>query len=286
MDIVFHLPDLAPGPSSVGRRIHNDAVIMVSAPDFSLHKFPAVIHQPADLRVLQPGGYRILLRPGDHSLRRVHMGNRSSGCRGSQGRSARIGKEVQHPDLPPAFRCRTGNLAGKPVPVGRLLREQSGMLERKRLELESQADPRHLIPVTDRPLLRQVEKFPFPAAPGRSVIVSVGMFPSPVPLRRIPDHLGIRPDQQITSPSLQLFPAGRIQKFIILPVVSQIHHSLILSCGVLRGTAACPASLISDPETLLPAFFGRTPDHYAKHTGYSPHFVIFTSLIRTPFWPK
>ena len=60
------------------------------------------------------------------------------------------------------------------------------------------------------PLLRQIEELPFSASLGASVVVAVHALPPFIFLRRIPDNLGIRPYQQIFSPSLQLFSSGAV----------------------------------------------------------------------------
>ena len=104
-------------------------VIMVAAADLTLYEFGTVIYKPADRRIFQPGRDGIFFCPGNHTLRSVHMGN-SGTCGGcGQGSAAGVGKEVQYLD-------RTSGIADlfrKPVPVGGLFREQSGMFKTERL---------------------------------------------------------------------------------------------------------------------------------------------------------
>ncbi len=83
----------------------------------------------------------------------------------------------------------------KPVPVRRLFRKQTGVLETERFKVEGQFF------VPDTPFIRQVEKFPFAAAPGASVIMSVPFFPAGMFLWRIPDDLRVGPDEQVVPPA-------------------------------------------------------------------------------------
>ena len=71
----------------------------------------------------------------------------------------------------------------KPIPVCRLLREESGVFEAEWLKLKGKAA------VMDRPLFRQRKKFPLSAAFCASVIVSVGVFPALMYLFGVPDNL-------------------------------------------------------------------------------------------------
>ena len=51
MNGVFDLPDFALRSAPVGRRVHDDSVVMIAAADLALYKFGTVIHQPADRRL-------------------------------------------------------------------------------------------------------------------------------------------------------------------------------------------------------------------------------------------
>ncbi len=94
MDSILDFPDLTLGTASVGRGIHDNSVIMVSTADFPLHKFYAVINQPADGFIGQTGGNGVFLGSVDHALGGVHMGDAGSGCRGGQSGAACIGKKI------------------------------------------------------------------------------------------------------------------------------------------------------------------------------------------------
>ena len=98
-DTVLDLPDFTFRPSSVGRRIHDDGVIVIAPADLPLDKFAAVIHQPADGRFSQSGELGVLSCPADHALGCIHvcdLGTR----RGSRGRSAAgVGEEIQNTDI-------------------------------------------------------------------------------------------------------------------------------------------------------------------------------------------
>ena len=97
---------------------------------------------------------------------------------------------------------------GEPVPVHRLLREQTGMLEAEGLQMEGQRirlTGGFLLKrqgVMDRPLVRQPEELPFSAALGTSVVMTVLLLPALMIVGRLPDDLGIRTHQNIISPTL------------------------------------------------------------------------------------
>ncbi len=77
--------------------------------------------------------------------------------------------------------------------------------------------------IGDRPLVRQMKKFPFAAALCAAVVMTVFLFPAGVFVGRVPDDLGIRPYKEIVSPAFQLFAAGGVEYFIISPVVCNPH---------------------------------------------------------------
>ena len=79
--------------------------------------------------------------------------------------------------------------------------------------------------VGNGPLLGQVKEFPLAAAFAAAVIMTVGLSPLSA-FRCIPDDLGVRADQSVIPPSLQLFTAGCIQHLIVLPFVSDPHSDL------------------------------------------------------------
>ena len=85
------------------------------------------------------------------------------------------------------------------------------------------------------PLLWETEELPFTAALFAAVIMPVHLFPTAVLLRRIPDDLRIRTDQQIITPALQLFAFGSVQHFVVFPVVSNPHTVYILHKIVLKS---------------------------------------------------
>ena len=49
--IVLDLPHLAGRTSAVARRVHQDAVVPVAAPEFALHELHAVVDDVADRRI-------------------------------------------------------------------------------------------------------------------------------------------------------------------------------------------------------------------------------------------
>ena len=186
---------------------------MISSADLTLHKLHTIIHQPADGRISQSGSNCVFLRPGNHTLGRIYMSNRSPCCSCCQGSTACIGKKVQD-----FYRtsCIT-DLITKPVPVGRLLRKQACVLKAKRFQMESQ------ILIMNIPLLRQIKELPFSAAFLTSVVMTIHMFPAFIRLRCIPDHLRVRTHQKVIPPAFQLLPTGSIDHFIFFPSVCNPH---------------------------------------------------------------
>ena len=84
------------GASSVGRRIHDNSVIMISTADFPLHEFDAVVYNPADGGLRKAGGAGVFLSPGHHALGGVYMGYMGAGLGGCQRGASRVGEQVQH----------------------------------------------------------------------------------------------------------------------------------------------------------------------------------------------
>ena len=132
------------------------------------------------------------------------MSHSSSCCRGGYSSTAGVSEEVQHLH---GSACLMDQ-AGEPVPVHRLLREQTGMLEAEGLQMEGQRislTGGFLLKrqgVMDRPFIRQMEELPFSAALGTSVVMTVLLLPALMIVGRLPDDLGIRTHQNIISPTL------------------------------------------------------------------------------------
>ena len=93
---VLDLPDLSFGTSSIGGRIHDNAVVVIAATDLPLHKFHTVIHQPTDWCLLKAGRLRIFFCPVYHALGGIYMRHRCSCGRCCQRCSTGIGKKVQY----------------------------------------------------------------------------------------------------------------------------------------------------------------------------------------------
>jgi len=152
------------------------------------------------------------------------MGHSSSrSCSGYSGTTG-VCEEVQYLHGSACIMDQTG----EPVPVHSLLREQTGVLETERLQMEGQrVGIRYCLlerqGVMNRPFIRQAEKFPFAAALGTSVVMTVFLFPSLMVVGRFPDDLRVRTHQNVISPTLQFLSAGRIQHFIIFPIICNPH---------------------------------------------------------------
>ena len=220
MNLFFYFPDLTFGTTSVGRRIHNDSVVKITALDFPLHKFFAVVHDIAARRIPAAGQRHIVLCRLHHPARRVHVAYRST-CRRRRHRSpARIREQVQHAHLTTGSHRATDQPV-RPVPVCRLLREQPRMLEAHRTE------PERVVPVVDAPVLRHPVHDPLPAAADPSVH-AVRLPPSRVTPLALPDHLRVRAHQNILPPPLQPLSAFRIDQLILLPLIGTPHFTLHL----------------------------------------------------------
>ena len=112
---------------------------------------------------------------------------------------------------------------GEPVPVYGLFGEKPGVFEAEGLQMKGK------VPVFDAPLPGQMKEFPFAAAFGTSVIVSVLLFPAAVFSWCIPDDLRVGTYQDIIAPAFQLLTAGGVYYFIIFPCIGCPHYMLILS---------------------------------------------------------
>ena len=132
------------------------------------------------------------------------MGHSSSRSCGGYSGTAGVSEEVQYLHGSACLMDQTG----EPVPVHRLLREQTGMLEAEGLQMEGQRirlTGGFLLKrqgVMDRPLVRQPEELPFSAALRTSVVMTVFLLPALMIVGRLPDDLGIRTDENIISPTL------------------------------------------------------------------------------------
>ena len=136
---------------------------------------------------------------------------------GCDGGAACIGKQVQDFDRTAGVFDGFPYYRRKPVPVGSLLRKQPGMFETERLQMKSQ------FAVLNAPFVRQLEKFPFAASFGASVVMAVHFSPPGMFFWRIPDNLWVRPDKQIVPPPLQFFTGGSIDYFIVFPIFGCPH---------------------------------------------------------------
>ena len=195
MNGILNFPDLAFWSSSIGRRIHDNCVIVIPPADFTLYKLHAVIYQPADWCISKTTCCRILFRPGNHSLRGIYVCNGCTcGCRRKSCTTC-ISKQIQNLDRSASL----ADLVSKPVPVCCLLREKTGVLKAEGLQVECKPF------VTNGPLFRQIKKFPLAPAFAAAVVMAVHVFPAFMALRGIPDNLRVRPDQQISAPSFQFF---------------------------------------------------------------------------------
>ena len=135
--------------------------------------------------------------------------------RGRQCRAAGIGKQVQHPHRPTG----AGHLFPDEIPVGRLLRENAGMLEIHGFDVKGQ-----VVLIANLPPLGQGIFRPVAAAGIGADIAGIVLLPLGSPAGGIPDYLGIRTHQDMTAPAFQPFAAGGIEHLIVLPFIGNPQH--------------------------------------------------------------
>ena len=116
----------------------------------------------------------------------------TGGCR--QRGAAGVGEQVQHPYRAPGI----GNLLTDKIPVRRLLRKHTGMLEIHGLDVKGQ-----VIPIFDLPAFRQMVVCPVAAAGVGADISGVKLPPLGGSAGRIPDYLRVRAHQNIVAPAFQ-----------------------------------------------------------------------------------
>ena len=136
-------------------------------------------------------------------------------CGCGQRRAAGIGKEIQNADRTPG----AADGAIDKVPVGRLLREYTRVLEIHGLDIEGQ------LTIVNLPALGQAVVRPVPAARGRAGIARVKLTPAAVILGGEPDDLRVGTHEEIFSPAFELFPVGGVEHLIILPLIGFPHRS-------------------------------------------------------------
>ena len=211
--IILQLPHFPAGAAAVARRIHDDGVVHLAAADLALDKLCTVVDDPAHGRVAKAADTRILTRPVDHALCRVHMADLRARRRTRDRRAAGISKKVQHAD----GTIRIFDFFARKIPVDGLLGEKPRVLEVHGLDLEFK------ILVAHDPALRQLILIPVSAAGGRAMIPSLCVAPAAIRTRRLPDRLRIRSHQNLLSPAFEFFSAAAVQQLIIFPTVRDPH---------------------------------------------------------------
>src|SRR5690606_25709539 len=110
---------------AVRRRIHNDGIISIAAPLFTLGEFEYIICYEAYGSVFQTRKLDVLFGPLYHSFRCIYMTDFCS-CSSSRNRcSTRIGKQVKDLDRSTAAR----DLVHDPRPIDGLFREEPRMFK-------------------------------------------------------------------------------------------------------------------------------------------------------------
>ena len=159
------------------------------------------------------GGTGVFPGPGHHTTGGVHMADAGPGGGAGHGGPAGVSEQVQHRDRPSG----PADLLLGEVPVGRLLGKQSGVLEVHGLDVEGEAAIGHC------PALRHGFVLPLPAAGGGAGVAACVLLPAAVGAGSVPDGLGIRPDQQLVAPALQLLSPAAVDEFIVFPLVGTPH---------------------------------------------------------------
>ena len=105
---------------------------------FPRDKFQDVVNDKADCAVFQMGQRHVFLGPLNHPFTGIDMHDFiGPGAGARHRRSAGVGEQVQDPDRP-AGGFGLADFTLHPIPVDRLLRKQSGMLEAGRGNLKGQ----------------------------------------------------------------------------------------------------------------------------------------------------
>ena len=186
---------------------------MITAPQFSFHEFFAIVHNVADKRRRKSAQSGIFFCLRDDSLCGIDMDDMRSGNSGGNGRATRVCKQIEHADGPAGI----SDQSGKPIPVYRLFREKTGVLEAHRAQQKTQFSVRYL------PLLRQFIFDPTAAAGYGASVYAIRMLPRGMHGGTLPDDLRIRTDQDIIPPPFQTFAVRGVQQFIFFPLISNPH---------------------------------------------------------------
>ncbi len=193
------------------RRVHEDAVVLLPALQFSHHELLRVIEDPPDGIRRKLAKRLVVLRPPDRRFAGVDVRHAVPERREHHGRGAGVAEEIQDfPVLLAVHRLR------HPFPVGRLLRENAGVLEGREARVE-----RHGFVGSGRRVLHR------PESRHARAQVPPSFFPDrhehgvrllPLVFRQVPvpDDLRIRAGQPVLSPLLQTVPVARIEQAEIL----------------------------------------------------------------------
>ena len=127
--VVFKAPLLPFGTETPGRRIQHNTIICVAAALFALGKFEGVFHHPSD--AVEAAQFHIDAGPIYHLADGIHVGHLSAHRPGCNRCATCVGEEVEE--------FVTGlQVFSDVLPVGRLLGENTDVLEAGHFQVEAQ----------------------------------------------------------------------------------------------------------------------------------------------------
>ena len=140
-EVILEPPHFARAAAAVGRRVHDDRVVLAAALDFAAHEFQAVVGDVANGRVGEPAERGVFAAPFHHALGGVDVADGRAGLRGGDRRGAGVAEEIEHGDFAPRG-ARGFDFSAEPVPVHRLLGKEPGVLEGGGMDLEREPSGR------------------------------------------------------------------------------------------------------------------------------------------------
>lgn len=189
------------------RRVHEDAVVLLPALQFAHDEFLRVVQDPPDGIRGKPAQRLVVLRPTDGRLAGVDVGHAVAERREHHARGAGVPEQIE--DFPLLLAAQDFR---HPFPVGRLLREDARVLERRQARVERHRFAGNGRNVVHRPKSRHA-RAQIPAAffPDGHVH-RVCLLPLGVRQMLAPNDLRIRAGQAVRAPLLQTVTVAGIEQ--------------------------------------------------------------------------
>ena len=232
--VILEPPHLAGAAAAVGRRIHDDGVVGATALQLAAGELQAVVDDVADGGLGEAAQGGVFAAPFDHALGGIDVADGGAGLgRGDRGGTG-VAEKVEDIHVPSGL-TGGGDPRGKPIPIHRLLREEAGVLERRRVNLERQ--PKRLVP--DPPELGQgAPELPLAAPLFAPVVEPIPTLPAGLGSGRItggradrshcrggasamsrPDDLWIRAHQGVLAPPLLFHAVAAVENLVVAPAI-------------------------------------------------------------------